>query len=304
MHMIDPENRKPPDRRPATSCAAVSPHWDGSLGDAIRMLRRIPGGWTRRIAYGFLGLVTWWGATSRADDAIAVGRCRLVTVGTGVVDAVIDASTIVLDAGREVRLAAIDVPGRRADDARHLLDGLIGQQVALRNIAPDTDRYGRIRAQVFASGEGGERWMQSELIARGAARVAARVGSRACATELLARESAARNAKLGLWGEPYYAVKSAEDPAAIAADRGGFAIVEGKVLSVRESGATIYVNFGRRWSQDFTVTLLKRNERSFAAEGVEPKRLERHRVRVRGFVEERGGPWIEAVRPEQIEIIE
>jgi hypothetical protein len=32
------------------------------------------------------------------------------------------------------------------------------------------------------------------------------------------------------------------------------------VLSVRESGATIYVNFGRRWTEDFTVTILKRNE--------------------------------------------
>jgi hypothetical protein len=27
------------------------------------------------------------------------------------------------------------------------------------------------------------------------------------------------------------------------------------------------------------------------------------RIRVRGFVEERGGPWIEASRPEQIEVL-
>jgi endonuclease YncB( thermonuclease family) len=284
--------------------AAVSPHWGGSVELARRMLRRVVGGCMRRAACGLIGLVTWWGTASCADDTIVIGGCRLATVGTGVVDAVIDASTVMLDGGREARLAAIEVPAPRADDAKRILDGLIGQPVTLRNITAATDRYGRIQAQIFVRGERGERWMQSELIARGTARVAARVGSRACASELLARESAARNAKLGLWGEPYYAVKSAEDPAAIAADRGGFAIVEGKVLSVRESGATIYVNFGRRWSQDFTVTLLKRNERSFAADGIEPKRLERHRIRVRGFVEERGGPWIEAVRPEQIEIVE
>jgi len=30
------------------------------------------------------------------------------------------------------------------------------------------------------------------------------------------------------------------------------------VLSVRESGGTIYMNFGRRWSQALTVTILKR----------------------------------------------
>ena len=74
------------------------------------------------------------------------------------------------------------------------------------------------------------------------------------------------------------------------------------MVSVRESGATIYVNFGRRWSTDFTVTILKRNERSFKAAGLEPKTLAGRRVRVRGYIEERGGPWIEAARPEQIEI--
>jgi endonuclease YncB( thermonuclease family) len=268
------------------------------------MSRRVLDGCMRRVACGLIGLATWWGTASRADDSTVIGGCRFVTVGTGVVDAVIDASTVMLDAGREARLAGIEVPVPRADEARRILDGLIGQPVTLRNLTATTDRYGRIPAQIFIGGERGDRWLQSELVARGAARVAARVGSRACAAELLARESVARNAKLGLWGEPDYAVKSAEDPAAIAADRGGFAIVEGKVLSVRESGGTIYVNFGRRWSQDFTVTVLKRNERSFAADGIEPKRLERHRIRVRGFVEERGGPWIEAVRPEQIEIVE
>src|SRR5262249_7813926 len=79
-----------------------------------------------------------------------------------------------------------------------------------------------------------------------------------------------------------------------------FAIVEGKVLSVRESGPTIYVNFGRRWTQDFTVTIAKRNESAFTSAGLEPKRLQGRRVRVRGYVEQRGGPWVEATQPEQI----
>ena len=74
--------------------------------------------------------------------------------------------------------------------------------------------------------------------------------------------------------------------------------------SVRESGGTIYVNFGRRWSQALTVTILKRHERTFAAAGMEPKKLENRRVRVRGWLEERNGPRIEAAHPEQIEIAE
>jgi hypothetical protein len=99
-------------------------------------------------------------------------------------------------------------------------------------------------------------------------------------------------------------MKQADKPSDVLAARGHFALVEGKVSSVRASGATIYVNFGRRWSQDFTVTIAKRNERSFAAAGLDPRSLAGRRLRVRGWVEERGGPWIEAIRPEQIELSE
>jgi len=74
-------------------------------------------------------------------------------------------------------------------------------------------------------------------------------------------------------------------------------------VSVRESGGTIYVNFGQRWSEDFTVTILKRNERLFTAAGLEPRKLAGRRVMVRGWLEERGGPWIEAAGPDQIEVV-
>jgi hypothetical protein len=152
--------------------------------------------------------------------------------------------------------------------------------------------------------DGGERWVQAEMVASGHARVSARVGDAACAAALLRAERAAREGKLGLWAEPVYVMPNAEDHAAVAAERGRFTLVQGKVLSVRESGGTIYVNFGRRWSEDFTVTIAKRNARMFAAAGLEPKTLQGRVIRVRGWIEERGGPWIDARRPEQIEVVE
>ena len=118
-----------------------------------------------------------------------------------------------------------------------------------------------------------EQSVQQALLAQGHARVSANIGDSACAASLLAAEQAARAAGLGLWADPYYVMRNAEDPAGILAVRGHFAVVEGKVLSVRESGGTIYVNFGRRWSDDFTVTVLKRNERSFTAAGLPLKKL-------------------------------
>jgi len=119
--------------------------------------------------------------------------------------------------------------------------------------------------------------------------------------ELLRGETLARKAKLGLWGSSYYDLLNADNPTDVLAEQGRFALVEGRVLSVRESGATIYVNFGRRWTEDFTVTILKRNERNFTAAGLEPKKLAGRQIRVRGWIEERGGPWIEVTRAEQIE---
>jgi hypothetical protein len=53
-------------------------------------------------------------------------------------------------------------------------------------------------------------------------------------------------------------------------------------LSVRESGGTIYVSFGRRWSEDFTVTVQKCHERGFTAAGLQLKKLTGQHVRVPG----------------------
>ena len=112
----------------------------------------------------------------------------------------------------------------------------------------------------------------------------------------------ARAGKLGLWSEPYYEVIEARHGSQLLAARGHFTLVEGKVLSIRESGGTIYLNFGRRWSEALTVTISKRQERNFTVAGMPLKQLTNRAIRVRGWIEERNGPRIEANRPEQIEV--
>jgi hypothetical protein len=259
----------------------------GADVSAIRHFRGV----TR--ALGVAALCLLWAGAARAEEA-----CRFVNVGTATVQSVSEAGIILTD-GRTVRLAAIEL-------ANTALELPVGTILTLKRLssAPETDRYGRLNAHVFIAENGFDRWLQADLVSKGAARVSSRVGDPACARELLAREQTARAAKLGLWGEPVYVMGKAEDHSEVLKSRGQFALVEGKVLSVRESGGTIYVNFGRRWSEDFTVTIAKRNERVFTAAGLEPKSLSGRRVRVRGWIEERGGPWVEAARPEQIEVLE
>lgn len=226
----------------------------------------------------------------------------------GIVKGVSDSRTLTLADGRAVRLHGVDVPTSAETAARAFLATVIDRTVVLRTESAAIDRYQRILAFVFPArvgpaGNNLEASIQHDMVKGGLARVSVRAGDRACASELLALEVAARTRRLGLWADTAHAVRSADDPAAVLRLRGTMGLVEGRVLSVRESGGTIYLNFGRRWSEDFTATVAKRNERVFAAAGVDLKRLERRTVRLRGWIEERGGPWIDLTDPGQIETV-
>ncbi|MDI1345079.1 MAG: thermonuclease family protein [Pseudolabrys sp.] len=212
-----------------------------------------------------------------ADPAFAQDSCKLTPIGSGTVASVRDGRTLMLADGQTLRLERLG-PGS------------------------GTDRYGRLVAFAFLPEAG--RSAQQVLLEQGEGLVSARIGDKSCADSLLATERGARAAKRGLWADPNFAPLSSENLPALEAARGRFALVEGRVLSVRESGATIYMNLGRRWTRDFTVTVLKRQQRTFAAAGLDVRQLEGRRIRVRGWVERRGGPIIEAAAPEQIELID
>ncbi|HEX3939194.1 MAG TPA: thermonuclease family protein [Xanthobacteraceae bacterium] len=274
-------------------------------------------GWGAALALAVAAGGGFTGVFAQDNSVATAPACGGDPIADTTVSQINDGRTVTLADGREVRLAAIEVPLPMAESggataavaagnaAEAALDALAGgDHVVLRRAESGPDRYGRLVAYAYTERDGDQLFVQGELITAGYARVGDRVAGRACATELLARESAARRAKLGLWADPYYDLIEAETPAAVLAHRGQFVLVEGTVVSVRESGPTIYVNFGQRWSEDFSVTVRKRNERSFADAGLDLKGLEGRRVIVRGFVEARGTrnmPSIEAARPEQIE---
>jgi endonuclease YncB( thermonuclease family) len=244
---------------------------------------------------------------ARAQDTLS--HCGTDAMPAGRVVRVIDGRSFVLDDGRDIRLASIEVPamaGAAGEASQAALAAMVaGQSVALRAAADGPDRYGRIAAYATpAAGDRAGQSMSHAMLAEGHARGAAQVENAECAKELRLLERRARYAKIGLWGRPEYAIIPAGNRIGLVAEQGRFAVVEGRVLSVRESGRTIYVNFGRRWSQALTVTISKRQERMFTGSGLRPKDLENRRVQVRGWVDVRGGPQIEASRPEQIEFVD
>jgi endonuclease YncB( thermonuclease family) len=235
--------------------------------------------------------------------------CAFEPQGEGRVAAVIDARTFRLQDGREIRLAGIEpaatekvaVEAARADPASALATIIAGRDVTLRADDDTPDRYGRQPAFVFLASS--DTLVQGVLLAQGDALVSSTVTNKDCAAVLTTAEAAARQARRGTWADPAV-IKNAESPGDILTGIGRFTVVEGRVLSVRQAGATTYLNFGRNWTRDFAVTISRRMIPAFETAGIAPKSLENRRIRIRGWVETRGGPRIEALRVGQIELLD
>jgi endonuclease YncB( thermonuclease family) len=239
-------------------------------------------------------------AVVAAGAAHAAG-CAFEPQGEGRVAAVIDSRSFRLADGSEVRLAGIEPVVTEAADRTAALAAIVsGHDVTLRGEDDTPDRYGRQPAFVFL--EGAENPVQAQLLAQGAALVSGTVTDKDCASVLNAAEAAARQAKRGTWADPA-AIKNAESPGDILAGIGRFIVVEGRVLSVRQAGATTFLNFGRNWTRGFAVTISRRMIAAFEAAGIGLKSLENRRIRVRGWVEARQGPRIEVLRVGQIEMV-
>lgn len=231
----------------------------------------------------------------------ALAACEFALQGDGRVSSVLDAKTFRLEDGREVRLAGIELAAGSTDSGKAMLTALIeSRDVSLHGADDTPDRYGRQPA--FVALKGSVTPVQFEMLSRGEALASPTVSDPACSRALLAAEAVARAARRGIWTGSA-ALKNAESTDDILAGVGRFAVVEGTVASARLAGAVFYVNFGRRWTRDFAATISRRMMPSLESAGIDLKSLKNKRVRVRGWIEKRGGPRIEVTYAGQIELI-
>ncbi|WP_428698870.1 hypothetical protein [Stappia sp.] len=142
-------------------------------------------------------------------------------------------------------------------------------------------------------------WLARDLIGRGDAIVSPRLANTECLRGLFVLEARARARRIGLWARER--VWSAHRPQALAARAGRFTLVSGRVLSIGETRSTLYLNFGHRWSRDFTVTVPTDQKAAFSAAGLDVASLDGAAIRVRGVVELSGGPSMKLFHPAQIE---
>jgi len=232
-----------------------------------------------------------------AGHTALAAPCQFEAQGEGRVAAIVDAHSVRLDDGREVRLTGIEAT---ATTKQALTSLLVGRDVTLRSADDTPDRYGRQGALVFI-GES-ETSVQTMLLAQGDALVSAEITDKDCSAALMASEAEARRQKKGSWAD-LSAIKNAESPDDILAGIGRFMVVEGKVLSVRQAGTMTYLNFGRNWTHGFAVTISKRALPVFESAGVTLKSLENRRIRVRGWVEGTVGPRIDVRLLGQVELL-
>jgi endonuclease YncB( thermonuclease family) len=245
-------------------------------------------------------------AIASAGPVQAAG-CSLPSQGEAHVTGVIDGRGVQLADGREIKLAGIEaIPAATKTDRTAALSAIIADRdVVLRGEDDMPDRYGRQTAFVFLAGS--ETPVQNLLLAQGEALASPDIADKDCAASLMAAEEEARQARRGFWASPA-AIKNAESPDDILAGIGLFTVVEGKVLSVRQAGATTYLNFGRNWTRGFAATISRRMLPTLAAAGIAPKSLENRRIRLRGWIEARSGPRsgprMEVLRAGQIEMLD
>ena len=279
------------------------------------MLQR--GGFLGRHAVSFLAFMA-----VLAMPLTALSCDGLVDGPQGTVASVTDGDTVILDNGLVVRLIGIEAPKLprgndtfdawpKSAEAKAALEALVaGKQVRLRYGGEKLDRHGRSLGQLFVVGQPGtgaetgpETWVQAKLVADGFARVYSFPDNRSCIADLMLAEGRARLNRLGIWSDPYYAVRRADKPGELTGRSGHYELVEGRVLAAEQAGGRVYLNFGRTWKTDFTVVIDKAALGRFSKDGLDPLKLADALVRVRGWVDTHDGPRIEVTHPEQIEVL-
>jgi hypothetical protein len=215
-----------------------------------------------------------------------------------------DARALRLADGRLVRLAGIEpftllsIDADQADAAmRNRLQTLVaGKPVQVRLLSAAGDRYGRLPA-LLAAANGVT--LQTVLAAEGLAIAFATGEPIPCFAAILAAEAEAAQSKRGFWAR---ASVLRATPKSLAGRNGGFAIFDGRVLTVGNRRTHTYLNFGSRWATDVTVDIEAKDRDAFGGETALGA-LAGQRVRVRGYVEERSGPLVRVRSPMQIQML-
>lgn len=235
---------------------------------------------------------------------------ELSRAGVATVAKVIDPQTLQLDDGSLIGVIGLHFPdlqvyttGDFALTAQKILkDMLEGESVMLYQTK--TGDWGRVNRMghklMHIERQSDKVWVQGALLALGLAQVKTGQRNPEMAAQMYALETKARASKIGIWEDGHSAVITPEET---PEHLNSFQIVEGRVESVATRNNRTYVNFGKDWRTDFTVSITSGDRRRFLKAVVNPMDWGGKTIRVRGWIDEYNGPYIQITHPEAVEIL-
>jgi endonuclease YncB( thermonuclease family) len=229
---------------------------------------------------------------------------------TGLVNvtAVIDPQTVQLEDGTIVRLAGVDFPDFDAENPGPfslmaidiLRDMLVGKTVLMyQTVDKEKGRINRMGQDIaHLQRQDNKAWVQGTLLALGLARARTTQNNPEMAQQMYDAEHTAMAEKIGLWEKDYKILT----PEEAEGHEGSFQIVEGRIESVALKQNRIYLNFGGDWKTDFTISIAPGDKRLFTRQKHDPLQWSGKYIRVRGWLEDYNGPYIEINHPQAIEM--
>ena len=171
------------------------------------------------------------------------------------------------------------------------------------------NRWQMIPAMIVMNANSAPMLLQNELLAGGKAIFMPQASFGACAELLRNSEQTARRAGRGLWGQNHAApVYWAGNPDLLLKAAGDYVIVQGRIVSLGKTPRTRYLNFGRYWKTDFTVTIARSDEEAFVTHlsqiGLSFEDLAQKAVEIRGVLDVKDGPFMAWTHPEQLVVVE
>lgn len=225
---------------------------------------------------------------------------------------VVDAQTILMKDGKIIRLLGIDYPMMAGTE---ISPAMLASKDRIEKLLPEgtevdlwqsfnaktgrINRMGHILAHLALKKN--QQWINGTLIAEGLAWTVTDASNPEMAEQMYALEQKSRNAKLGLWSDKLpFGVLPADKA---AKGNGTFRIVQGKILKAATSKNNLYLNFGNDTKKDFTVMISAGLRKALSKRGIDPMALMGREVRVRGWIRDWNGPFMELETAERLELL-
>lgn len=171
------------------------------------------------------------------------------------------------------------------------------------------NRWNIIPALFVRLSEKGPVLLQQDLLQAGQAIYVPKHLDKACAGKMRQAETSAQRSAEGIWSDGMPPLLfAASSPNMLLKAAGKYVIVRGRIVSLGKTRSTRYLNFGRYWKTDFTVTLASADADTvlsgLAQAGWSFEDLNERAVEIRGVIEVRDGPLITWHHPEQLIVLE